>query len=218
MIKASNNPLPHDPNDQYPNKLDRGGYLGTAKDLDDKINLLAFPDDILKTGIINFVGGIISIAAFDFIWRIDNVEHTNNISFSSVISPATIGFKRIDIFVLTPYNSILKIEGVETDGDLIKRIAPNGTIEVAYIEINGTTILDPISTEVPGSSGIVVVPFTSFKPIHKGFGNTDITINEIGDIFCGWKNDGTVRYSEAKWLGGSLSDSNNFLPIVQTEI
>jgi len=61
-------------------------------------------------------------------------------------------------------------------------------------------------------------PHTLFKFIQKGFGNTDLSINEIGDIFCGWSNDGTIRMSEAKWLGGVLTDSNNFLPIVQTEI
>lgn len=61
-------------------------------------------------------------------------------------------------------------------------------------------------------------PYSTFKFIQKGFGNTDLTINQVGDIFCGWKNDGAIRYSEAKWLGGVLTDSNNFIPLVQTEI
>lgn len=60
--------------------------------------------------------------------------------------------------------------------------------------------------------------YNLFKFIQKGFGNTNLTANEIGDIFCGWKNDGSIRYSEAKWLGGSLGDSDNFAPLVQTEI
>lgn len=60
--------------------------------------------------------------------------------------------------------------------------------------------------------------FTDFKFIQKGFGNSNLTINEIGDIFSGWKNDGTIRYSEAKWLGGALDNSDNFIPLVQTEI
>ena len=65
---------------------------------------------------------------------------------------------------------------------------------------------------------VAITPYTSFKFLHKGFGNTDLNANEIGDIFCGWSNDGTIRISEAKWLGGSLTDSDNFSPIVQTEI
>lgn len=62
------------------------------------------------------------------------------------------------------------------------------------------------------------IPYTTFKFLHKGFGNNDLNNNEIGDIFCGWSNDGAIRFSEAKWLGGVLTDSNNFLPLVQTEI
>lgn len=61
-------------------------------------------------------------------------------------------------------------------------------------------------------------PANIFKFIQKGFGNSNLTINEIGDIFSGWKNDGTIRYSEAKWIGGALNDSDNFLPLIQTEI
>jgi len=70
------------------------------------------------------------------------------------------------------------------------------------------------------SSGSVVLksPFGIFKFIQKGFGNTDLSTNEIGDIFCGWSNDGTIRISEAKWIGGTLTDSNNFIPLIQTEI
>jgi hypothetical protein len=64
----------------------------------------------------------------------------------------------------------------------------------------------------------IPAPYTSFKFIQKGFGNTDLINNEIGDIFCGWKNDGTIRYTECIWLGGSLSNSDNFTPLVQTEI
>lgn len=59
--------------------------------------------------------------------------------------------------------------------------------------------------------------FTKFQFVQKGFGNVLVEF-EIGDIFKGWKNDGTIRYSEAKWLGGDLNDSDNFLPLVQTEI
>lgn len=61
-------------------------------------------------------------------------------------------------------------------------------------------------------------PFSTFKFLQKGFGNIDLENNEVGDIFCGWTNNGTIRYTEAKWLGGVLTDSDNFIPLVQTEI
>lgn len=73
-------------------------------------------------------------------------------------------------------------------------------------------------TELYGVFEVTIdVPYTSFKLVHKGFGNDEI-YPEIGDIFCGWSNDGAIRYSEAKWLGGAFTDAANFLPIVQTEI
>ena len=61
-------------------------------------------------------------------------------------------------------------------------------------------------------------PNNIFKFIQKGVGNVDLENDEIGDIFCGWSNDGTVRIPEAIWKGGSLSNSDNFTPLVQIEI
>jgi hypothetical protein len=61
-------------------------------------------------------------------------------------------------------------------------------------------------------------PATPFKFLQKGFGNVNLLANEVGDIFCGWSNDGLVRYSEAIYQGGNINDSDNFIPLVQTEI
>lgn len=59
-------------------------------------------------------------------------------------------------------------------------------------------------------------PSDTFKFVQKGTGNLDLGNNEIGDIFCGFSNDGTIRISEGEWLGGSLNDSGNFKPLVQS--
>lgn len=61
-------------------------------------------------------------------------------------------------------------------------------------------------------------PANVFKFVQKGFGNSNLAINEIGDIFSGWSNDGTIRISEGIWKGGALTDSDSFTPIIQTEI
>ena len=58
--------------------------------------------------------------------------------------------------------------------------------------------------------------FDVFKFIQKGFGNVNLNINEIGDIFCGWSNDGSIRITEAVYLGGALTSSANFTPLVPT--
>lgn len=77
-------------------------------------------------------------------------------------------------------------------------------------------VVEDLVVRVKGLEG--KQPFTVFKFIQKGFGNINLEIDEIGDIFCGWSNDGTRRISEGKWLGGSLDNSDNFTPLVQTEI
>jgi hypothetical protein len=61
-------------------------------------------------------------------------------------------------------------------------------------------------------------PYNQFKFIQKGFGNTDLQNEQIGDIYCGWSDDGTIRYTEAKWLGGLKNNADNFTPLVQTQI
>lgn len=63
-----------------------------------------------------------------------------------------------------------------------------------------------------------MTPFSEFKFVQKGFENQNLEEYESGDIFCGWSNDGSVRYTEAKWTGGSLSNSDNFIPIAITEM
>ena len=57
-------------------------------------------------------------------------------------------------------------------------------------------------------------PYNQFKFIQKGFGNNDLQNDETGDIFCGWSDDGTLRYPEAKWLGGPLNTANSFEPLI----
>lgn len=62
-----------------------------------------------------------------------------------------------------------------------------------------------------------LAPANLFQFVQKGFGKTGLP-GEVGDVYRGWSNDGTIRISEAIYNGGSLEDSNNFTPLVQTEI
>ena len=332
MIKASNNPFSCEPNDQYPDKLDKGGYTGTAKDLDDKINLVAFPDDFLVIGEITKTGNTVSIQPLTFQWRIDQILFENQNLFSTIITPATEGYNRIDIIVATNFGAFIKIQGIEGIDSAQEPPIPENTLRATFISVFGSEITEPtppiagdayiakseatfkklsgsgykaafsITDEVTNflvvaatslgsisvstankkfiydgkdhylknaNNGVLQVlhlsgtgnfkysfpngetlsiknneivhfkwrfdainsgfldyvgltaslrPYNIFKFIQKGFGNANLTINEVGDIFSGWKNDGTVRYSEAKWLGGALNNSDNFIPLVQTEI
>jgi hypothetical protein len=80
---------------------------------------------------------------------------------------------------------------------------------------NNAGLLDYVGVASTGAVAVITKqPFTDFKFIQKGFGNVDLSINEVGDIFCGWSNDGTIRYLEAIYLGGALTDSANFTPLI----
>ena len=61
-------------------------------------------------------------------------------------------------------------------------------------------------------------PYTPFKFLQKGYGNTDLEIYEVGDIFSGWSNDGTTRYAEDMWNGIDITNSDNFTPLVTIEM
>lgn len=216
-IKASNNPLPCDPNKKVNESLPRGGYLFTAQDLKNDIDAIAIPDKITKVGVVQLVDDEIFIDALAFEGYISAKIHKNLYDFNAKIDLASTGKGRIDIFVLTSYDSIVRIAGPENEGSLVKILAPIGTLEVAYIVVDDTKVIDPVSPD-PGAEGAVRLPFNTFQFVQKGFGNQNLEIDEIGDIFCGFSNDGKYRIPEAKWLGGSLSDSNNFNPLVLIEL
>ena len=89
--------------------------------------------------------------------------------------------------------------------------SPNGEIPIS---IGGTTYKIQTEKILPN---VILHPSTTFKFIQKGVGNTGLGY-EVGDVFCGWKNDGTERWHEALYQGGVLTDSANFTPLLRTEI
>jgi hypothetical protein len=46
----------------------------------------------------------------------------------------------------------------------------------------------------------------------KGFGNINLSVDEAGDIFCGWSNDGLIRFQ--KQILRRLTDAANFKPLI----
>lgn len=213
MIKASNNPFPCEPNDKYPDMLARGGYTGTAKDLDNKINSALFPDDFIVIGEITKTENTISIQPLAFQWRIGQVLFENQDLFSTVITPATEGHNRIDIVVATDFGVFIKIQGIEGVDSAQEPPTPDNTLRVAFISVFGSEIATP-TPPIIGDFKTIRHPNNLFKFVQKGFGNNDLQNDELGDVFCGWSDDGTLRYPEAKWLGGPLNTSASFKPLI----
>jgi len=145
-IKASNNPFPHDPDDNFADKLDRGGYVGTAQDLKNEIDTFIYPDKILVKGTIVKTENNIAIPALSFTCRIDQEIYTNTESYTASISSATIGYQRMDILVFTKYSTIVKIQGPEGLESAQEPATPDGTIKIGFFIINGINISEP---EIP---------------------------------------------------------------------
>ena len=143
-------------------------------------------------------------------WLINNVIYENSQAVSIIIPVSAAGFKRIDHFVATTSNTFMRVAGIENQVP-VAPAAVHDTIVIAFSVVNDNAVAET-GTGSQGSQSFY--PASEFKFIQKGYGNTDLQNQQIGDIYCGWSNDGTIRYAEAKWLGGLKNNSNNFTPLL----
>lgn len=126
-----------------PLKLDKGGYEGTAQDLNNSIKNIAFPDDVLKTGEIVITGLNAFVSAGDFQWRLNQVDFLTAPEFSEDIDPATEGFKRTDILEGDNAGIIHLKKGVENESASPEPSVTAGRIRLAGIPVSGSTIGTP---------------------------------------------------------------------------
>lgn len=202
----------------------------------------ARPDEVLKLGEITTGGLEVFVEANSFEWRINQVEFLITPDFYATLTAASPGYYRKDVLLGTDTGGYEIVTGVE---DPLTATEPNifapGRIKLGIIDVYGTIIngytpvelaayatkqyvndadsaILSLSKAYTDSKVFTSLAFNTFKLIQKGVDNTNLTTNEIGDIFCGWSNDRTIRIHEAIWLGGSLQDSDNFKPLSQTGI
>ncbi|PIF32992.1 hypothetical protein CLU81_3562 [Flavobacterium sp. 9] len=143
-ILASNNPFPHDPDDNWRLKTDKGGCELTAQQLLDKIEDIGFPDDILVHGAVVKALNKMTIAAFAFTCRINHQVLTNPDAFETTIAVASEGFKRIDILVFTKFATIVKIQGTESIDSAEEPATPPDTIKISFVSVFGDLIDEPV--------------------------------------------------------------------------
>lgn len=111
---------------------------------DVKINAIALPDDIIKEGSLIVTSTTVDIIAEDFIWRLLQVQYTNLAAFHSVLPLTTSGYNRTDIFVGTNLGTIYRVQGEQVVGVSFKPDLPDGTIELAYIDVESTAVGVPV--------------------------------------------------------------------------
>jgi hypothetical protein len=140
-------------NDSDTLKLDKDGYTGTAKTLNDSILAITIPDTVLKTGEIAVVGLEITIAAEAFQWRLNQVEFLSTPAFIVELNGATANFHRTDRLEGDNTGNYFIVEGVEDETISPPPPITDGRISLALIPIFGEAIGTP-STPIAGDNFI----------------------------------------------------------------
>lgn len=154
-------------------KLDKDGYAGTAKTLDDRISAVEFPDIVLKSATPIIQGLNISVPADSFEWRINQIVFDNTPALSRILTAASNGFYRKDVLLGTNTNSFLIVEGAEGDESVTPpTIFPEGTILLGVIDIFGNT-----------TTGFLINDTSKVSVFGNG-GETDyVEVNKLGSTF-----------------------------------
>jgi hypothetical protein len=129
--------------------LDKPVSTAVQTELDLKLDKssIVSPDAITKIGTIDQTGSNITINALEFEWRINQVDYTNTLQYTTTIANATDGYNRIDLIVANTSNSFTKIEGIESIELAVKPDLPNDTLEVSFINVYGSTISQPATAK-----------------------------------------------------------------------
>ena len=149
-----------DPNahaESFSEKLDKGGYNGTGKDLDDRITAIEIPDRILKFGALSLSGLNLTIAPNAFAWVVNKLQFLTPDSYSKTLTAATSGMYRTDIVVGNQSGSYEVITGAEaaTGTAAAEPLPPTGTIKLGFISLLGNTVANSGSIPAIEKSTIV---------------------------------------------------------------
>jgi hypothetical protein len=161
------------------------------------------PDVITKVGLVSQNGSLITIAALAFEWRIAQVDYTNTLEFTTTIANATDNFSRIDLIVANTSGSFTKIEGVEDVELAVKPNVPEGTLEVSFINVYGSTVstAQPVTT---GGEAFVAKKEFEFRKVNGGGNKASVNITDESASF---------RFPTADSIS-SISVNNNSLKYI----
>jgi len=169
-------------NTNFGDKLDKGGYVGTAQTLKDDIDAIVLPDDILVHGAAPVTNGTVNIAANAFEWRLSQIVY-NNSAYSNLINPAANGSSRIDLFCLNNLGTLEKVVGDELIG-IAPEPAPNpGTLGAFFVAVNGAVIGAP-SPIMTSNKPILEREKQPFQVYNTG----EINDTYLDDFFYGYLN------------------------------
>lgn len=120
--------------------------------VNNRIDGIIYPDGFTKTTPIARVGNTISIAAYDFAWRIVLNPYTNADAFSQTFDPVSSPeLKRIDSLAVTTEGTIVYHQGIEDEFIFRAPDIPSDQLWLTDVTIFGDDVqehTEPIVTEV----------------------------------------------------------------------
>lgn len=132
------------PPEALENKLDKGGYVGTAQTLKDSIDAIFVPDQLISAIPPTRSVNTFTYPALGYTALISKTLRTNLAQFITTIAAAsTSNHKRVDLIYFKPDNTLAKFVGPE---DLIIAPIPDvpvGCVGVSFINVFGTVIDTP---------------------------------------------------------------------------
>lgn len=79
------------------------------------------------------------------------------------------------------------------------------------------TFNHPLAKDEDNEVNLKPISYLELRWVAKGVNKTNLSTEETGDIFEGWK-DATTYWPRAIWNGGDRSDRNNYTPLQEIEL
>jgi hypothetical protein len=195
------------------NKLEKGGYAGTAQQLKTEIDDIYQPDVLIRSVPPTRVGDTFTYPAGEYEYILSKTHHINAANFSVTILAAPTDYKRTDLIYAKPDNSLAKLGGTESLTVAIRPDVPAGCVGISFINVFGATISDPtpIDTQISiqdslGIEKFKITDYLRFKGVSFNVGAKQIDIDPLVplsaflDTTTGNDSTGTIENSRKPFL------------------
>lgn len=153
-------------------KLDRGGYMGTAQNLKDDIDNIYQPNVLISAVPPSRSLNTFTYSANQYQVLINKTIRTNPATFVTTIDVAATNYKRVDLIYFKSDNTIAKIIGVESLTVAVRPDVPADSVGISFINVFGNIVEapTPITEEISiqdynGTEQFRITDYLRFKGV-----------------------------------------------------